>query len=150
MMAVARGERKPPTDAGGVRYESAEAVMRVLTRDARALMNTIVVSKPTSISALAKAVGRATPNVHRSLERLEEVGVIKLVKEEGNRVRPVMTAEKIVISIDPTGRTKDRFVIERAGKGITSLKRGKGAKSLRLVGAKLAKGVKRVRAKAER
>ncbi len=63
MMAVARGERPEPQDAGGQSFESVDALLRLLTPENRQLLAIIRDRKPKSIAELATFSGRAAPNI---------------------------------------------------------------------------------------
>jgi predicted transcriptional regulator len=100
MRAVARGERPAPADAGKPTFDSAEALVRLLTRENRQLLAIIRDRKPRSVAELAAMTGRAQPNLTRTLAKLEGAGFIKL-KTVGRRKAPSTTVKKIVIEIDP-------------------------------------------------
>jgi predicted transcriptional regulator len=100
MRAVARGERPAPADAGKPTFDSAEALVRLLTRENRQLLAIIRDRKPRSVAELAAMTGRAQPNLTRTLAKLEGAGLIKL-KTVGRRKAPSAIVKKIVIEIDP-------------------------------------------------
>ena len=87
MLAIARGER-PPVDAGGVSYESAGAVLRLLTAENRELLAAIDRTHPESVAALAKQLNRAEPNVSRTLGKLEACGLVRLTQGKGKTKAP--------------------------------------------------------------
>ena len=100
MRAVAKGQRRAPKDAGGISFNSAEAVVRLLTPENRQLLAFIRDRAPQSVQELADLTGRAQPNLTRTLAKLEAMG---LVKSEVKGRRKVLTvqARKIVFEIDP-------------------------------------------------
>src|SRR5476649_959959 len=78
MKAVARGEKKAPKGAGGLSFDSVEALLRLLTPKNRELLAVIRDRKPQSIAALAEMTGRKPPNVTRTLGKLEAVGFVRM------------------------------------------------------------------------
>jgi predicted transcriptional regulator len=100
MISVAKGERVAPSGAAKATVHSAEVLARLLTPQNRALMSTIRDSEPSSIAALAKLSQRQAPNVIRTLDKLEALGLIYFVVE-GRSKAPRVAASKITIEIDP-------------------------------------------------
>jgi predicted transcriptional regulator len=100
MVAVARGERPAPKDAAVPSFESVSALLRLLTPQNRALLAMIRDKKPPSVAALARLVGRAQPNVLRTLAKLEAVGFVRL-KSVNNRVVPTTAVRAFNIKVDP-------------------------------------------------
>ena len=78
MLAVTQGKRKASADAGQVSYESAGAILRLLTPDNRKLLALIDEHKPASVAALAQLAHRAEPNVSRTLNKLVASGFVEL------------------------------------------------------------------------
>src|SRR5262245_50882154 len=100
MRAVARGERPAPADDANPSFNSAEALVRLLTPDNRRLLAVIRDRKPRSVAELAELTGRAQPNLTRTLAKLEGAGFITM-KTSGRRKTPSTTIKKIVVEIDP-------------------------------------------------
>jgi predicted transcriptional regulator len=100
MTAVARGERPAPKDAGGISFDSVEALLRLLTPQNRKLLAVIRDKKPQSIDELAELTGRAQSNLTRTLGKLEAVGFVRL-KNVARRKVPTTTVQSLRISIDP-------------------------------------------------
>jgi len=100
MRAVARGERQPPADADVVSYESAGAILRLLTPENRKLLALIHERKPQSVAALAQLVKRAEPNVSRTLNKLEASGFIKLREGQGKAKVPEVIVSRVTVDID--------------------------------------------------
>jgi predicted transcriptional regulator len=107
MRAVARGERRAPTDAAKPSFNSVDAVVRLLTPENRHLLALIRDRKPGSIAELAQLTGRAQPNLTRTLAKLEAAGFIRM-KLIGRRKAPSAAIRKIVVEIDPFSE-KDRL-----------------------------------------
>ena len=100
MKAVARGERPAPADAARPTFDSALAIVRLLTPDNRQLLATIRDRRPQSVAALAAMTGRAQPNLTRTLAKLEAAGLITM-QTHGRRKAPSASIKKIVVEIDP-------------------------------------------------
>jgi predicted transcriptional regulator len=100
MKAVARGERRAPSDASKPSFNSVEAVVRLLTSDNRRLLALIRDRKPRSVAELGAMTGRAQPNLTRTLAKLEAAGFIRM-KAVGRRKAPSVTVKRIVVEIDP-------------------------------------------------
>jgi predicted transcriptional regulator len=100
MKAVARGERRAPSDASRPSFNSIEAVVRLLTPDNRRLLALIRDRKPKSVAELVALSGRAQPNLTRTLAKLEAAGFIRMTSV-GRRKAPSVTVQRIVVEIDP-------------------------------------------------
>jgi predicted transcriptional regulator len=100
MIAVAKGQRGAPAGAANATVHSAEVLARLLTPQNRELMATIRDSEPRSIAALAKLSQRQAPNVVRTLDKLEALGLIYFVVE-GRSKAPRVAASRITIEMDP-------------------------------------------------
>jgi predicted transcriptional regulator len=100
MRAVAKGEKPAPKDAGKVSFNSAEAVVRLLTAENRQLLAIIRDKAPQSIQELSELSGRAQPNLTRTLGKLEAMGLVK-AKAKGKRKILTVQVKKIVFEIDP-------------------------------------------------
>jgi predicted transcriptional regulator len=100
MLAVARGKRKAPDDAGQVSYESADAILRLLTPDNRKLLALIDRHKPESVAALAHLAHRAEPNVSRTLNKLVASGFVQLREGKGKAKMPEVLIRHVTVNID--------------------------------------------------
>jgi predicted transcriptional regulator len=100
MKAVARGEKAAPADAATLSVESIDALARLLTLENRALLKTIRDQEPQSVAALEKLSGRHGPNLLRSLNKLEAVGLVE-INTVGRRRVPKAKIGKVVVEIDP-------------------------------------------------
>ncbi len=110
MMAVARGERKPPAGANLKSYNSVTALVRLLTDENRDLLAMIRDRRPESISELGKLSGRSRGNVTRSLSKLETAGFVEFV-QSGRTKKPVAVAKSVTLSIDPYSIHHDRVEV---------------------------------------
>lgn len=100
MKAVARGEKAAPRAAGGISFDSVEALLRLLTPQNRELLAVIRDKKPQSIAELAELTGRAQPNLTRTLGKLEAVGFVHF-KSVKRRKIPTAAIRSLRIKIDP-------------------------------------------------
>lgn len=110
MRSVVRGERKAPADAARASFESIEAVMRLLTPENRRLLATIEQKKPASVADLATLIGRAEPNVSRTLGKLVAAGFVRLRPGAGKTKRPEVAIHRLTVDIDVCRRT-DRVAV---------------------------------------
>lgn len=110
MLAVAKGRRQPPTDAGQMSFDSVDAVMRLLTPDNRQLLAVIENSKPASVADLARLVGRAESNVSRTLSRLVAGGFVRLKPGTGKAKVPEVAIHRLTVDIDVC-RFDDRVAV---------------------------------------
>lgn len=101
MKAVARGEKRAAKDAATVTVESVEVLARLLTHDNRDLLKMIKDQHPESIAALERLSGRKGPNLLRSLNKLEAVGLLEMKKSKGKRVPRATVRKKVIVEIDP-------------------------------------------------
>jgi predicted transcriptional regulator len=100
MRAVARGAIPAPADAAEPSVESAEALLRLLTPDNRALLRTIRDAKPQSIAELARLTNRAEPNLLRTIGKLESFGLLEMRTVNRRRV-PMVKVGMLHVEIDP-------------------------------------------------
>ena len=102
MIAVARGNRPAPPDANVPSFNSAEALVRLLTPENRQLLALIRDRKPCSLAELEKWSGRAQSNLSRTIAKLEAAGLIAMTDGDGRRRRvPVALIRRITLEIDP-------------------------------------------------
>jgi predicted transcriptional regulator len=100
MKAVARGEGPAPADAASLSFNSVEALMRLLTPENRRLLAVIRDRRPQSIAELAAITGRATPNLTRTLAKLEAVGFVRM-RTVARRKVPTAAIRTLRVEIDP-------------------------------------------------
>jgi len=106
MRAVARGEKAAPKDAAAPSFNSVDALMRLLTPENRRLMATIRDKKPKSIAELAKLTGRAPSNLTRTLNKLEDAGLVKMRADKKTKI-PIPAVKILRVKIDPFSLTDD-------------------------------------------
>lgn len=100
MMLVARGKRTPPAQANAPIYESAEALLRLLTPENRRLLAIIAKKKPKSVAALAALTGRAESNVSRTLAKLQSAGIVRMDDGDGRAKVPTVAIHTLRLEID--------------------------------------------------
>jgi predicted transcriptional regulator len=100
MKSVARGEKEAPADAGLPSVESAEVLLRLLTKENRELLRMIRDQKPESVADLARMSHRAQPNLLRTLNKLEAFGLIEM-RTSGKRRMPVTKVKRLSVRVDP-------------------------------------------------
>jgi predicted transcriptional regulator len=106
MRAVARGEKAAPKDAAAPSFNSVSVLMRLLTPENRRLMATIRDKKPQSIAELAKLTGRAPSNLARTLNKLEDAGLVKMRADKKTKF-PVPAVKVLRVRIDPFSLADD-------------------------------------------
>ena len=109
MKAVARGETAASKNAGGISFDSVEALLRLLTPQNRALLAVIRDKKPQSIAELAELTGRAQPNLTRTLGKLEAIGFVRFTSVNRRKI-PIAAVRSLKINIDPFSQN-DRLVL---------------------------------------
>jgi predicted transcriptional regulator len=100
MRAVARGERRAPKDAALPSFNSVAALIRLLTPQNRRLLAAIRDRKPRSIAELAAITGRSSPNLLRTLSKLEAMGFVRMRTVQRRKI-PTATVRRMRIEIDP-------------------------------------------------
>lgn len=80
-------------------WMSVDALMRLLTPENRALLALIGQAQPRSVNALAELSGRDQGNLSRTLAKLEQAGLLRMVPD-GREKRPQLTRERLRIEID--------------------------------------------------
>lgn len=96
VLAIARGDYQPKPGEPKIWFNSMKSLAEVLSDDNRALLHTILKTKPQSITALAEATGRQPSNLSRTLKTMSNYGIVEL-KRVGNQVRPVARAAEFCI-----------------------------------------------------
>ena len=100
MRAVARGERPAGKDAAEPSIASAETLIRLLTPENRSLLRTIRDRRPQSVAELSRLTGRAEPNLLRTLNKLEDFGLVEMQTVARRKVpRPLV--DTLHVEINP-------------------------------------------------
>ena len=81
VIAIARGSYKPTLNEPKIWFTSMKSLAKVLSDGNRALLHTILKTKPESISALAAVTGRKTSNLSRALKAMSNHGNVELRRQ---------------------------------------------------------------------
>ena len=100
MKAVVCGDRSPPAHANAPVYESADALMRLLTPENRKLLSLIAQKRPQSVASLALLCGRAESNLSRTLAKLQNAGIIRMDDGDGRAKVPTVAVHTLRLEID--------------------------------------------------
>ena len=90
-IAIAKGEYKRKKNEPKIWFESLKSMAQVLSNENRALLQTILKYKPSSLAELEGMTGRKKSNLSRTLKTLERYGIVELHKEK-NRLVPEVIA----------------------------------------------------------
>jgi predicted transcriptional regulator len=82
---------------------TAEALVKLLSPENVALLQTIGRDHPDSVNALAVLTGRKPSNLSRTLKRFEQAGIVRLTPGPGRVRRPMLIAHKVRMEIDLLG-----------------------------------------------
>lgn len=107
-MRIARGEEKPRPGEPTVWFPSTESFARVLTAANRDLLRVIHEQKPGSLDELAQMTGRATPNVYRTLKKMESFGLVRLEKGKGVKRVPKVIYDRVELALPLIERRKTK------------------------------------------
>ena len=88
-MDIVAGKYIPGPDEPKVWFDSPQTMGHVLCRENIALLKAVLENNPPSIRELARIVGRAAPNVHRTLKMLEGYGIVSFEKSGRNSIPKV-------------------------------------------------------------
>ena len=97
LLAAARGEASLKNAPR--LWLSVDALMRLLTPENRDLLAMIAREAPRSVSDLAARSGRDQGNLSRTLDKLEQAGLVRLVPD-GREKRPEMVRRRLRIDLD--------------------------------------------------
>jgi len=86
-MAVSSGKVKPGDDAPKIWFPSLKAAANLFTAENRQLLKTIAEQHPSSIAELEKLTHRKSSNLSRTLKKLEQYGLVRLVEGESPTMR---------------------------------------------------------------
>lgn len=100
-MAIAKGDYVPKRGEPKVWFESLKSFAQVMSNENQELLRIIKTQQPDSIKELAKASGRRSNNVSRTLKTFERYNIVRLEKKD-KKVKPILTATdfKLELSID--------------------------------------------------
>lgn len=84
---VAAGRIKPDANGPKLWFTSLKAAANLFTEENRQLLKIIAEQHPQSISELEKLTHRKASNLSRTLKKLEQYGLVRLVEGEEGRTR---------------------------------------------------------------
>lgn len=93
---IAAGRIKPKDTDPKIWVNSVESIGRLLNAENLAMIDTIRVKHPSTISDLAKLMKREQSNVSRTLKRMAEFHIVDFEETQGKK-RPVVTWDEIVL-----------------------------------------------------
>lgn len=108
IQALERGDSVDSTPT--ISFESYDGLMETLTPRVLDLIEAIRREEPGSINETARVVGRDVKNVHEELSRLAQLGII-YYEEEGQRKRPVVWFDELVINLPFKPNAGDRATV---------------------------------------
>lgn len=97
-IAIAKGEYVPRQGEPKVWFPSIESVAQLLSDDNREMLRAIANAQPESVAEAAKVVHRAPGNLSRTLKKMEQYGIVKMVASKTSRrpgrpsLRPIVQA----------------------------------------------------------
>jgi predicted transcriptional regulator len=87
-LAIAKGNYVPAKNEPKVWFDSLGTLSQVLSDQNRSLLRLILQEQPKSLQELAKASGRATSNLSRTLRTMERYGLVKLEPGPNRQIMP--------------------------------------------------------------
>lgn len=99
-MAVASGQVKAGRDTPKLWFTSLKAAANVFSEENRHLLKVIAEEHPQSIAELEKLTHRKASNLSRTLRKLEQYGVVRLVEGEAGKGRKPLRPEVLVDSVN--------------------------------------------------
>lgn len=84
---VASGKTKPGRDVPKIWFTSLKAAANLFTDENRQLLKIIAEQHPASIAELEKLSQRKSSNLSRTLKKLEQYGLVRLVEGESPNMR---------------------------------------------------------------
>jgi len=92
-LAIAKGSYKPRKNEPKVWFESINSMSLVLSNENQELLRTIINDKPHSITELEKITNRKKSNLSRTLQTLENYGIVELNKIKGKIIPKVKATD---------------------------------------------------------
>ena len=118
-MAIARGQYKPKKAEPKIWFESIKSLAQILSRENQQLLQLIIDQEPDSIKELAKAAGRKSNNVSRTLKTLKRYGIVDLIPHK-RTVKPVVLITDFTVEFG-LSRTEAPYL--PAGRARTDIRR---------------------------
>lgn len=101
---VAAGRTKPDPNGPKLWFTSLKAAANLFTEENRQLLKVIAEQHPQSIAELEKLTRRKASNLSRTLKKLEQYGLVRLVESEGSGrgkrpIRPELLVDSVNVSL---------------------------------------------------
>ncbi|MET4104511.1 putative transcriptional regulator [Roseovarius sp. MBR-78] len=94
-LRIAKGEEKAKPSDPTVWFATTESFAGLLSAGNRELLRVIHEQKPDSLEELAQLTGRATPNVSRTLKKMESFGLVRMEKGKGLKRVPKVIHDRV-------------------------------------------------------
>src|SRR5205823_8327821 len=102
-LQIARGERRRQPDEPRIWFTSLESLAKVLSEPNRRLLRIIDEQRPSSLAELAILTGRKPGNLSRTLKRMSQYGLVKLVRGKRGSVAPQLLVREVRMDLSLTG-----------------------------------------------
>ena len=102
-LAVARGERREPSDGPKIWFTSTESFAKVLSAGNRDLLRIIAEQAPASLDELAALTGRAKSNLSRTLKTMAGYGLVRLERGAQGRIAPKLMHARVELDLPLVG-----------------------------------------------
>lgn len=87
-LAIAKGKYVPTKNEPKIWFDSLGTLSQILSDQNRSLLRLIMQKQPRSLHELAKASGRATSNLSRTLRTMERYGLVQLKPGPNRQIIP--------------------------------------------------------------
>ena len=92
-IAIAKGEYKPKSNDPKIWFESVKSLSQVLSNENQELLKLIIQYEPQSLTELEKISHRKKSNLSRTLKKLENYGIVSLIRENGKVIPKVKATD---------------------------------------------------------
>jgi len=92
-IAIAKGEYKPKNDEPKIWFESVKSFAQVLSNENQELLKIILECKPKSLTELEKMSHRKKSNLSKTLQTLENYGIVSLNRKSGKVIPTVKVTD---------------------------------------------------------
>lgn len=101
-IAIAKGQYKPKKDEPKIWFTSIKSLANVLSEKNQNLLKLIIDQKPQSISELEDLSGRKANNILRTLRKMEQYGLVKLIesKQDNQKGRSPLIPQAVYDEFD--------------------------------------------------
>lgn len=102
-LAIAKGEYTPARNEPKVWFDSLGTLSQILSDRNRSLLGLILHQQPKSLQELAKASGRATSNLSRTLRTMERYGLVQLESGPNRQLIPRVPYSSVEFTVSLYG-----------------------------------------------